>query len=115
MNVQSNQILNITLYVEENIKEFMTTYRKAEMRVTPKLHILEDHIIPWIRRWQVGVGFHSEQGAESIHALFNSLLRTYASTRNPTKKLQRVMTEHYLKNTPQNLARIPVIKRKKKC
>ena len=92
----------------------MEAYRLAEKRVTPKLRILEEHIIPWIRKWGVGVGFHSEQGAESIHALFNSLLRTYASTHNPTQRMDRVMREHYLKNSPQNIASIPAIKRRKK-
>ena len=103
-------------FPEQNIKQFMAAYHLGEMRITPKLHIilLEEHIVPWIRRWHVGVGFHSEQGAESIHALFNTLLRTYASTRNSTKKLERVMKEHYLKNTPQNLASIPVVNRRKK-
>ena len=70
-----NQFVNFIL-VETNIGDFMEAYRLAEKRVTPKLHILEEHIVPWIRKWGVGVGFHSEQGAESIHALFNSLLRT---------------------------------------
>lgn len=113
-NFTVSLILNVIPPVEQNIKDFMAAYRLAEKRVTPKLHILEEHIIPWIRRWHVGVGFHSEQGAESIHAHFNTLLRTYASTRNSTKKLERVMKEHYLKNTPQNLASIPAIKRKRK-
>ena len=32
--------------------------------VLPKMHILEDHVVPWIRRWRVGFGFMGEQGAE---------------------------------------------------
>lgn len=35
-----------------------------------------DNMVPWIRKWVMGTGFHSEQGAESIHALFNCLKRT---------------------------------------
>ncbi len=99
-------------FAENSIKDFMKAYRMANKRVTPKLHMLEDHIVPWIRRWGVGVGFHSEQGAESIHTHFNTLQRIYASTRNPTQRLERVMKEHYLKNCPENRARIPTIKRR---
>ncbi len=99
-------------FAENNIKDFMKAYRSANKRVTPKLHMLEDHIVAWIRRRGVGVGFHSEQGAESIHTHFNTLQRIYASTRNPTQRLQRVMKEHYLKNCPENRARIPTIKKR---
>ena len=35
-----------------------------------------------------------EQGAESIHAKFNSLIRTYSGIRNPTAKLKSIMNEH---------------------
>ena len=44
--------------------------------VTPKLHMLEEHIVPWLKKWKVGFGLLGEQGAESIHAHFNSLKRT---------------------------------------
>ena len=86
-----NQLFINFILVEKNIGDFMEAYRLVEKRVTPKVHILEEHIVPLIRKWGgVGVGFHSEQGAESIHTLFNSLLRTYASTRNPTQRMVRV-------------------------
>jgi len=60
---------------EKDIKTFMAYYRATFPLATvlPKMHILEDHIVPWIRQWQVGFGFMGEQGAESIHAYFNSL------------------------------------------
>ena len=40
------------------------------------------------------MGFHSEQGAESIHARFNSMLRTYSSVRNQLERLGKVVHEH---------------------
>ena len=36
--------------------------------ISPKMHLLEDHIIPWAKEWHVGFGLLGEQGAESIHA-----------------------------------------------
>ena len=47
--------------------------------ITPKLHMLEDHVMPWVRKWKLRLGFHGEQGAESIHARFHSMQRTYAN------------------------------------
>ena len=44
-----------------------------------KLHTLEEHVIPFIQQWIVGLGVMSEQGAESIHARFNSLERIYSN------------------------------------
>ena len=90
----------------------MKVYRKTGSSITPKLHILEEHTVPWIWRWKVGVGFHSEQAAESIHTVFNSLQRTYSSIRNRAQRLDGVMKEHYLRNAPENIATIPDIKRR---
>lgn len=98
-------------FSDHNIKRFVVQYRTTNHSVPPKLHMLEQHMIPWIKRWRVGTGFHCEQRAKSIHASFNSLLRTYASTQNPTVRLERVVTEHFLKNCPENIARIPNVKK----
>ena len=57
---------------------------------------------------------HSEQGAESIHSHFNHLHHTLASTRDPTQRLHRIMKEHFLKNSPENRAKIPAIKKRTK-
>lgn len=62
--------------------------------------------------WGVGLGFHGEQGAESIHRVFNNLKRTYANIRNPVDRLKSIMREHFLQNAPANIEAIPAIKRK---
>lgn len=102
--------------IESNIKDFMAEYRKLESNasITPKLHILECHTIPWIRRWKAGVGFHSEQGAESIHTTFNSLLKTYANVRNRCHKMLGIMKEHYLQNAPESIQYVPAITKRPK-
>ena len=68
-------IFKLKKFVECAIKAFLNFYRDhfPGSSVTPKMHFLEDHIIPWIRRWKVGLVFRGEQGAESIHAQFNRL------------------------------------------
>lgn len=41
--------------------------------VSPKLHVLEDHVIPFLHKCHVGIGFLGEQGVESVHARLNSI------------------------------------------
>ena len=81
--------------------------------VTPKLHMLEEHIVPWLKQWKVGFGLLGEQGAESIHAHFNTLKRTYAGIPDKLKKLKQIMVEHHLHIAPDNLAVRPAIKKRK--
>ena len=80
--------------------------------VTPKLHMLEDHVL---QRWHGGYILMGEQGAESIHEYFNSLGRTYHSTRDPVLSLNTMMREHLVHVVPENIcARPPPNKKKRK-
>jgi hypothetical protein len=81
--------------------------------VLPKMHILEEHVVPWLRRWHVGFGLMGEQGAESIHAYFNSLKRTYQGVPDRVRRLDQMMREHLLHIAPSNIAAKPAIKRRK--
>ena len=63
--------------------------------MTPKMHMLEDHVVPFLREWHVGFGFHREQGAESLHAV----LRINAKYRH-----------HHLQVSPPLQAQEPVHK-----
>lgn len=55
-----------------------------QWNVIPKMQLLEDHVIPWIRRFGLGAGLMGEQGAESIHAHLNRLESTYTAA-SPTE------------------------------
>ena len=99
------------------ISAFMTHYRQQvpHATITPKLHMLEKHIIPWLNEWKVGLGLMGEQGAESIHALSNSLKRTYQPISNEVESLKCIMKEHYLQVAPSNASALPPpAKRQKK-
>ena len=63
------------------VDTFLEFYRTSfpDASITPKMHMLEDHMVPWMRHWHWSLGFHGEQGAESIHNIFNSLERTYSA------------------------------------
>ena len=76
--------------------------------------MLEEHVVPWIRKWGVGFGLLGEQGAESIHAYFNSLKRTYSGIPDHLLRLKQMMVEQHLHVAPANTtARPPVVKKKK--
>ena len=93
----------------------MASYRASfpGISITLKLHILEEHVVPWIRRWHFGLGFHGEQGAESIHTVFNALHRTYNSITNPTHRLKCMLKEHHLQISPNTSEQRPPIKKRK--
>jgi len=67
--------------------------------VLPEMHFMEEHMIPWLKRWQVGFGLMGEQGAESIHANFNSI-ESNKSIPNKVDRLCCVMHEHHLCTAP---------------
>ena len=57
---------------ESDIDEFLAHYRSAfpTASITPKLHMVEDHIVDFLRQWKVGIGTLGEQGAESIRTYY---------------------------------------------
>ena len=81
--------------------------------VIPKMHMLEEHVVPWLQMWHVGFGLMGEQGAESIHSYFNGLKRTFQSTPDPVKRLRQMMNEHILHIAPSNIAGRPTKKKRK--
>ena len=99
---------------EINIDRFLTHYRETfpEASVTPKFHMLEDHAVPFLRRWRVGFGFHGEQGAESLHATFNKISRSYTAIRDRVERLKCIVKEHHLQVSPTLVAQEPPVKKK---
>ena len=72
--------------------------------------MLEEHVVPWIKKRKVDFG---EQGAESIHASFNALKRSIPDS---LQRLKQMMVEHNLRVTPDNTtSRPPVQKRPRRA
>jgi len=80
--------------------------------VLPKMHILEDHTIPWLQRWHLGAGLMGEQGAESIHAHIMRLERTYQGVANEVDRLKYIVKEHMLESAPSLTDLRPSIKKR---
>ena len=74
--------------IQVYIDEYLAYYRGIfpDVRIIIKQHLLEDHVVPWIRRWGFGMGLHGEQGGESIHAQFNEISANNRGTVCPLKR-----------------------------
>ena len=94
----------------------MAHFRQSwpDVNITPKLHLLEDHVVNFVEKWRSGFGFYGEQGGESIHSLFNILNARYKNIRNPTKRLQFLMEQHYMHVSIDSIKIKPNAKRRKK-
>ena len=103
-------------FSEKKIDNFLAFYRASfpTATITPKMHMLEDHVVPFLRKWRVGFGFHGEQGAESLHAAFNRITRSYTSIPDRLTRLKCVMHEHHLQISPAMVAQEPAVKKRKK-
>ena len=65
--------------------------------ITPKLHIIKEHMVDFLRQWIDGYGFLGKQGAESIHITFNEFTSTI---RNSVDSLHQMTMEHHRRTSP---------------
>ncbi|KAJ8018162.1 hypothetical protein HOLleu_44000 [Holothuria leucospilota] len=88
--------------LELTIEAYTSYFRKEfpNETVPPKMHLLESHAIPFIRKWKVGLGFHGEQGGESVHARLNTIHRDVRGLKDDLAVLQSVMKTHWLQTRP---------------
>lgn len=80
----------------------MVYFRKTwpNENISPKMHMLEDHVTDFIKQWGLGLGIYNEQGGESIHAEYNILKKQFSSIPNSAQRLKYTMKEHYIKSHP---------------
>ena len=102
--------------LEESISDLMTYYRKQypNESITPKLHLLESHAVGFIQNWGAGFGLYGEQGAESVHAMFNNMHHTYSRIKPNSRRLEAMMKEHFTRIHPLAKHLRPQIKRRRK-
>ncbi len=107
----------IRCFLEKAIADFMAFYRLefASASVLPKMHMLEEHMVPWMRSWRIGCGFMGEQGAESLHARLNCTENAYNNMRDRVERLRVVLQNHHLQILPETESlRPPPLKVKKR-
>eukprot|EP00731_Ephydatia_muelleri_P038374 Em0736g4a len=96
-------------HLGQAIKNFFCSFDRDFKGIarTLKMHILESHMLEWLSMHQAGCGLMGEQGAESIHAKFNSSLRTYSGIKDPVAKLKCILQDHYLSISPHMTSAVP--------
>ena len=101
--------------LECSITGFMDFYRDKfpTATVLPKMHILEEHVIPWVQRWRIGAGLMGEQGAESVHQHFMKLERVYQGIPCEIDRLRYIMKEHQIASDPSLSSLRPAPKKRK--
>ncbi|XP_071955873.1 uncharacterized protein [Antedon mediterranea] len=96
------------LKLESDIEDYVQFFRKHFQETEPpKMHILEEHVSDWIKRWKFGLGFHGEQGGESMHAQLNTLKSNIRGFNDDLGILTSAMKEHWVKTSPSMLAAKP--------
>ena len=85
------------------VKDFLSVVRREVVTrhkrpITPKLHILEHHLVPCMKHFGVALGALGEQGGESIHHKFN-LLRSGLQNTNKDVDRLKVLVVQYLTTT----------------
>ncbi|XP_066263922.1 uncharacterized protein [Branchiostoma lanceolatum] len=96
--------------LDQSIKNFMAFFRTTFPTATVplKMHILEAHSVPFMKKWKFGLGFFGEQGIERVHAEFNNILRNSTSgIQNEAQQLKLTMERHLLKANPLRVGGVP--------
>lgn len=81
--------------------------------ITPKLHMLEKHVVPFIKKWRYAMGLYGEQGGEGIHPEFNNLTRIYCRMRSSTQRVGSMIKEHGIRTHPLAKKLRPVVRKRK--
>eukprot|EP00117_Sycon_ciliatum_P043758 scpid30363/ scgid31641/ len=68
--------------------------------ITPKLHLLECHTIPCMRRFGVSLGLLGEQGGESIHRKFKQLRSSLENMNRDVDRLHVLVTQYLTTTLP---------------
>ena len=97
-------------YYRENFPR--TTFPAAS--VLPKMHLLECHMVDWLRQHHLGTGLMGEQGAESIHTHLHRLENTYATIPNRLDRLKQIFKMYSVEVDPSLQTLKPAIKTRKR-
>ena len=98
------------LFLTENdIKRFTAYCRSTFPKETfpPKLHMLEDHVVPFIKKWKFPLGFFGEQGGESVHHEFKLFEQTNIAVKPASECLKKMLEQHYVVISPKGRELIP--------
>lgn len=85
-----------------------------DLSITPKLHLLEDHVCSFIRKWHMGLGFYGEQGIEGLHKEFNIRARAFQQVLSKADCLKQLVSNHHIGVSPKLSGNIPQPQKRQK-
>ena len=90
------------MFLDKCIEDLLTFYRAKwpDCSITPKLHMLEDHVTEFITKWGRGLGTYGEQGGESIHPTFNRLYDIHSRMQPCHRRLMSMLKSHHVAVNP---------------
>lgn len=74
---------------EKKIDHLKWLFVENGLKITPKLHILFEHVNQFLRGKTKGLGQYSEQAAESLHYEFGEFFKNYKSKADSPQKEQK--------------------------
>ena len=97
------------LVAEEDITNLLRFLREKfpDMTITPKLHMLKEHVCPFLRRWHMGLGFYGEQGIEGIHSEFNTQSQHFDHVKKKDTRLRQILVNHHIATSPELAGKAP--------
>ena len=86
------------LVAEEDITNVLQFIREKfpDMMITPKFHMLEEHVCPFLRQWQMSLRFYGEQGIERIHSEFNAQSQNFDHVKKKDTRLRQILVNHHI-------------------
>lgn len=102
----SNIFTHAFLLTENTIAAYLEFFRKnfPQESIPPKMHILEDHVIPFMKKWKVGLGFLGEQGVESVRTRLNNIKDNIRGFNDELAILKSMITTHWIQTRPAALS-----------
>ena len=118
-----HNLFNSSMYFEDEdiislktaINDLLSCFRDSwpTESITPKLHMLEKHVVPFIEKCQYGIGKYGEQGGEGIHPEFNNLTRICCRMRSKTQRVESMTKGHGIRTHTLAKKLKPIIKWRK--
>lgn len=94
-------------FPDDNIKAYLQFFRTEFPRdsITPKMHIVECHVVPWLRQWHAGLGVMGEQGGESLHVQLNNIRRDLRGFSDDLAVLLNAVKSQWIQSCPATYAK----------
>ena len=85
-------------FTDNDMQKFAAFYRSKFPKETfpPKFHMLEDHVVPFFKKWKFPLGFFGKQGGKSIHHEFKLFKQTNISVKPASECLKKMLKQHYV-------------------